>query len=52
MGDGDRVIVGPVRADDPTAIAAAFAGKGVVVADNITAHVIGGNVVYTIIKAA
>ena len=52
MAAGDVLVLGPFRADDTAEIDAGITGQGVVVADDITAHVINGNVVYTIIKAA
>ena len=52
MTAGDVLSLGPFPAGDTTAIDAGITGNGVVVADDITAHVYEGNVYFTIIKAA
>ena len=49
---GDVQIFGPFPADDLTEIDAGLTVNSIVVADDITVHVLRGNVYYTVIKAA
>lgn len=52
MTAGDVEVYGPFRADRPTEIDTGLTGNGIVVADNITAHVSRNMVSFTVIKAA